>query len=269
MHETYVVGDVHGDYPRLGALLREAGLVDAGLHWRAGAHTFWFMGDFFDRGPDGVAVVDLVMRLQGEAATAGGSVGALLGNHEPLILSALWMPNEPTDGPTGAFYGDWKFNGGVDADLQRLTAAHIKWITSLPALARVDDWLLMHADSTDYLKYGSSREEVNDALRALLLRRDPSEYNRLLGEFRREFGDHRPDGHAKVDRVLDVFGARRLVHGHTLISNMTRRPLESITAALVYDGGRCVNVDGGLGEGGRGFVYRLPHEDRTGREEGR
>jgi hypothetical protein len=258
MGGTYVVGDVHGDIARLQAVLRESGLVDAGLRWAGGESSLWFMGDFFDRGPDGIAVVDLVMRLQREAEEASGRVSALLGNHEPLILSALWMGDLPSGGPGGNFYADWKLNGGKDSDLARLTDAHIEWILSLPALARVGDWLFMHADTSDYFKYGLSIEEVNRELQALLVRRDPIEYDRMLGEFHREFGDRRWYGRRNADLVLRTFGALRLVHGHTPVSNMTRQPPESVTEALVYDGGRCVTVDGGLGEGGRGFVYRLP-----------
>jgi hypothetical protein len=258
MSETYVVGDVHGDYDKLVSLLVEAHLIEPGsLRWSGGRDRLAFMGDYVDRGPDGVSVVDLVMRLQKEAEAAGGQVIALLGNHEPLILSALWMPDEPTGGPAGNFYGDWVWNGGQESDLQRLTADHVEWMLDLPAMLRVDDWLLMLADTTDYLKYGASIEEVNRALSALLRRRDPAEYDRLFGEWRREFGDHRPDGHEKVSLVLGAYGASRLVHGHTLISNMTKQPVESVTEAVVYDEGRCVNVDGVMGEGGRGFVYKL------------
>jgi len=129
---------------------------------------------------------------------------------------------------------------------------------ALPAMLRDGDWLFLHADNTSYLRYGSSVEEVNRAMSALLRRRDPVEYNRLFGEFMREFGDHRPEGHDKVSQMLDTYGAQRLVHGHTLISNMTRQSPEMVTEALVYDGGRCVNVDGGMGEGGQGFVFRIP-----------
>jgi Calcineurin-like phosphoesterase len=258
MSEIYVVGDVHGDYARLVPLLREAGLIDEGLGWSGGESTLWFVGDFFDRGEDGIAVVDLVMRLQGEAEAAGGRVRALLGNHEPLILSALWLPDAPTKGPEGNFYDDWKFNGGKESDLERLTSRHIEWMVSLPALAHVGDWLFMHANSTDYLGYGLSVEQVNREMRALLLRRDPVEYDQLLGDWRRDFGDLRLAGHRKADVVLRTYGALRLLHGHTVINNMTRQPLETVTEALVYDGGRCVDVDGGMGEGGRGFVYKLP-----------
>jgi hypothetical protein len=258
MSETYVIGDVHGDYDCLVPLLRNARLVDGAMHWSAGDSVLVFMGDYFDRGPDGVSVVDLVIRIQDEAREAGGRVDALLGNHEPLILSALWMPDGFSDHPSGNFYGDWLANGGRESDLRRLTEEHIAWMLALPAMLRKGQWLFQHADSTSYLRYGSSVEEVNRAMSALLRRRDPVEYNRLFGEFRREFGDHRPEGHDKVSLMLDTYGTQRLVHGHTLISNMTRQRQEMVTEALVYDGGRCVNVDGGMGEGGQGFVYRLP-----------
>jgi hypothetical protein len=45
-----------------------------------------------------------------------------------------------------------------------------------------------------------------------------------------------------------------LIHGHTPINKITGEPA---TEALVYAGGLCVNVDGGLYRGGEGFVYQL------------
>jgi hypothetical protein len=97
MNSTYVVGDVHGEYDKLVRLLRDAGLVDGELRWSGGDTTLWFLGDYVDRGPDGVGVVELVMRLQVEADEAAGKVGALLGNHEPVILSALWLGDQPCE----------------------------------------------------------------------------------------------------------------------------------------------------------------------------
>jgi hypothetical protein len=95
-----VIGDIHGQYTKLVSLLRNAELVDDTLSWKGGTTNLWFMGDFFDRGPDGIAVIDLVMRLQQEAQGAGGQVESLLGNHEVLILAAQRFGEQPSGGPT-------------------------------------------------------------------------------------------------------------------------------------------------------------------------
>src|SRR5438128_132459 len=139
-----VIGDIHGQFEKLVKLLRESALMDDKLSWIGGTTTLWFIGDFFDRGPDGIGVVKLVMRLQQEAQASGGQVRSLLGNHEGVILSALYLGQQKSGGPGGTFYADWKRNGGEDTDLARLTSDHIEWISSLPALARVGDWLFMH-----------------------------------------------------------------------------------------------------------------------------
>ena len=83
---TYAIGDVHGQLEKLTHLLEGAGLTDAEGHWSGANSRLWFMGDLFDRGPGGIGVCDLVMRLEAEAALEGGFVGCLMGNHEPLIL---------------------------------------------------------------------------------------------------------------------------------------------------------------------------------------
>ena len=64
------------------ALLRSTNLVTDELRWGGDNATLCFVGDFVDRGPDGIGCIELVMRLQREAADAGGQVIALLGNHE-------------------------------------------------------------------------------------------------------------------------------------------------------------------------------------------
>jgi len=159
---VYIVGDIHGQYEQLVGLLRGVGLVDERLDWAGGAALVWFIGDFFDRGPCGVESVDLVMRLQIQAEQVGGCVRALLGNHEPLILSARRFGEQRTAWG-GTFLWDWRRNGGSDEELERLTPAHVAWLSDLPAMARVGDHLLVHADSTIYSSYGATIAEVNQA----------------------------------------------------------------------------------------------------------
>jgi hypothetical protein len=81
------VGDVHGAFDRFEAILREAGLIDARGAWIGGAAILVQTGDLLDRGPDSRRAMDLVRRLEGEAARAGGQVHALLGNHEVMRIA--------------------------------------------------------------------------------------------------------------------------------------------------------------------------------------
>ena len=80
-------GDVHGDHDALFSLLRAASVVDADGVWIAGETHLVSLGDLLDRGPDSRRVMDLLMRLQGEAAAAGGRVHVLVGNHELMNLT--------------------------------------------------------------------------------------------------------------------------------------------------------------------------------------
>jgi hypothetical protein len=256
---VFVIGDIHGEYEKLVDLLRGAGLIDGTLAWSAADATLWFMGDFFDRGPDGIAVIDLVRRLQREAPALGGAVGALLGNHEPLLLGAQRFGHRRTTWG-GTFLSDWEINGGQLNDYARLTAERVAWITSLPAMAHAAGRLLMHADATFYNEYGQSIDAVNQAVHSVLAGDDSSQWDRLLEQFsdRGVFADAPPDQPDPIaQQFLDRYGGRQIIHGHTPISKQLGQPPHTITSALVYAGGLCVNVDGALTAGGPGFVYEI------------
>jgi len=79
-------GDVHGAHDRLVYLLTQAGILDAEQNWAGGEAHLVSVGDLLDRGPDSRRVLDLLMRLEGEAARDGGRVHLVLGNHEVMNL---------------------------------------------------------------------------------------------------------------------------------------------------------------------------------------
>ena len=66
----WVMGDVHGWLDRARGVLDRAGVVDSAGHWQAGDNTLAFLGDLVDRGPDGIGVIDWIMRLEAESAEA-------------------------------------------------------------------------------------------------------------------------------------------------------------------------------------------------------
>ncbi|MCZ6769494.1 MAG: metallophosphoesterase [Acidobacteria bacterium] len=80
------VGDIHGDFDALVAILQESGIIDHQHHWRGGNATLVQTGDILDRGPKDRQVMDLLMALEKEASKSGGRVIVLLGNHEVMNL---------------------------------------------------------------------------------------------------------------------------------------------------------------------------------------
>ena len=255
---VYIVGDVHGQYAKLVTLLRDAGLMDANWLWSGGSARLWFMGDFFDRGPDGVSAVDLVMRLQREAAEAGGEVNSLLGNHEILFLGAHKFGRQHSN---SVFTMGWMRNGGVLSDLDRIRDEHLAWLTNLPAMARVEDRLFMHADAKFYTRYGDSIEAVNQNICEILHGDDWYQWEHLLEAFSERMSFFNPfeDGLGNTRSILETYGGKQIVHGHTPIHYMEPSLKPAIIhEPLAYNHGLCLNVDGAMCLGGTGFVYQLP-----------
>jgi hypothetical protein len=88
--EIVVLGEVQGAAKTVAAFLQHLDLIDSEHHWIGGDTILVQTGDLIDDGEHVRAALDLFMRLQEEAAAAGGEVIVLMGNHEALnILGEL------------------------------------------------------------------------------------------------------------------------------------------------------------------------------------
>src|SRR5208282_4719834 len=72
-----VIGDVHGQFDRLIALLKHLGYRQSAGAWRHPGRRAIFLGDLIDRGPKQLATVDLVRRM-----VDAGTARCVMGNHE-------------------------------------------------------------------------------------------------------------------------------------------------------------------------------------------
>jgi len=86
VERVVAVSDVHGAYDSMITTLGKAGVLGEGQAWSGGSTHLVITGDILDRGPDSRKVMDLLMRIEGEALDAGGRVHLLLGNHEVMNL---------------------------------------------------------------------------------------------------------------------------------------------------------------------------------------
>ena len=255
---TYIIGDLHGHYRDYKRLLQTSGLCDENLNWIGGDSTLWLMGDFFDRGSSGIQCLDLTMSLQTCAKPHGGSVNALLGNHELMILCAYQFKDADT-GRGGTVLDQWLMWGGRQADLQAFNESHATWIKQLPAMAREAHALLIHADAMLYVDHGTSVDKVNSSFSALMSSEDLDQWQRTLGAFSEHmaFSALSLTGTRRVEQLLSRYGGDLLIHGHTPIAYAQQVEPASVTGAWYYANRRCVNVDSGMYMGGPGFVYQL------------
>lgn len=121
-----VIGDVHGHYDTLIALLDAVSPTSK--------DEIYFLGDLIDRGPKSAQVVDLVMR---------NNFYCLRGNHEEMLLDVVGTGEVSVD-----LYQSWLYSGGhatVDSYDSKIPQEHIDWIKGLPLYLDLGDYWLVHA----------------------------------------------------------------------------------------------------------------------------
>ena len=72
-----IIGDIHGQVDELRGLLKKLGYMEVAGAYRHPERTAIFLGDFIDRGPGSLEVIDIVRRM-----VDAGQAQAVMGNHE-------------------------------------------------------------------------------------------------------------------------------------------------------------------------------------------
>jgi calcineurin-like phosphoesterase family protein len=258
----YAVGDVHGFRAEARAALRSRDLVDADGDWCGGEAEVWFAGDLMDRGPDGVGVIEDVMRWQRQAADTGGRVASVLGNHDLLAVAVRRFRDQVVPGGSAAeiprsFALSWMVNGGQVRDQELLTDDMADWLADLPAAVRLGDDLLLHADTTEYLGWGDDLEAVNAAISAVLHGDDLALWWELWRCMTTRYAFLGDEGPERARHLLDVLGGERVVHGHSVIADLRQMSSYDVEEAWPYADGLALAVDGGIYDGGPSLVVPL------------
>lgn len=254
---------MHGHREELAEALRESKLVDDAGDWCGGEAQLWFLGDFVDRGPDGIGVIDLVMRLEEQAAEAGGAARTLLGNHEILLLGVhrfgdAEVPREADGFGPRSFARSWLINGGQPEDQDELSARHVEWLSTQPLVAHAADHLLLHSDTLEYLGWGENAEQINRTVQEILAGDDIKEWWEVWRRMTTRYAFRGPEGSEVATELLARLGGERIVHGHSVIADQLGIHPEQIDGPFLYGDGKVLGVDGGLFAGGPCLVVPLP-----------
>ncbi|HYV36706.1 MAG TPA: metallophosphoesterase [Gemmataceae bacterium] len=222
-HDIYAVGDPHGDYERLVALLVAAKIMpgDPGppekAQWQAGKAVLVCTGDLINKWDQSLRVIALFRALEVEAAKAGGRVVVTMGNHEAEFLV------DPTNGKSVEFDKELR---GKDIDAKDLAAGTDKtgigaWLRSLPLAARVNDWFFSHAGNTKGRTLAQLRADLQSGIdkhgfkAPVLLAEDGLLEARLRPEPWWEMPGDMPEQSVKrLTQGIKALGVRHLVMGH-------------------------------------------------------
>ena len=272
VERVVALGDVHGDYDALVAILRDAGLVDQKSRWSGGKAHLVQTGDLLDRGPDSRKVMELMMALEKQAAKAGGRVHSLLGNHEAMNIygdlrytspgeyaafktgdservrdafrEREWqaMPRPPTPEDKKKWEAEHPL-GWVEHRMQfGLEGTYGKWLRNKNTLVKINDSVFLHGGLSAKFA-GRSVAQLNAAIRAELkdvaqLKMDSSVLTDPDGPlwYRGLAQETGPEMLPLAIRLTEALGVRRIVIGHTPTPG----------AVLPRLDGRVVSIDVGM-----------------------
>src|SRR4051812_30663432 len=204
------LGDIHGGYDRLVALLLGNGLIArdtsaAGYAWSGGDRTLVCTGDVVDKGTQSLPAIDLLMALEPEAAAAGGALIVTLGNHEAEFLA------DPSNDKAPEFRSELAAKGIEPESLPKGERPYGEWMLRRPIAAKVNDWFCAHGGNTD----GRSVDEISSDFRKAV---DAGKWDAktLTGEdsileARLWWDDKKKD---PLDDDLAAVGAAHIVFGH-------------------------------------------------------
>lgn len=260
------IGDVHGAYDRFVEILRVAGVVDRRGRWSGGTTHLVQLGDVVDRGPDSRKALDLIRRLEREAAAAGGRVHALLGNHEVMRMSNDFRYTTPGEYAAFATRDSEELRRlvveaaapdvrdrlraetplGMIEMIQAFGPAgsYGAFLRKLNAVVRINGALFLHgglSPAVSPLRCAEINASVRKDLAADLVRTPPPEtslasrpdgplWDRGLAEETESFAPH-------VDEILAAQQARTVIVGHTV------RPDGRIDVRF---GGKVIVIDTGM-----------------------
>jgi hypothetical protein len=224
------IGDLHGDAMATRAALRLGGAIDDDGRWTGDDLTVVQTGDQLDRGDDEREILDLLQHLEAAAASQGGQVIALNGNHEVMNVQGDFRYVTP--GGIGAFAGV-----SPRSPLARSVAppfdvraaaflpggAYALELAQRDVIAIVDDSVFVHGGVLpDHVRYGIERinRETQVWMRGSARQAPEAVASPTAPIWVRDYSldPVSPRACEMLGEVLEALKVRRMVVGHTVQS---------------------------------------------------
>lgn len=139
-----IIGDIHGYAAQLKQLLTKLGYNEGAEGWSHPERKVIFLGDFVDRGPEQVEVVEIARQM-----VETGSALAVMGNHEfNAVAYATPDPRNvgeylrPRTEKNRKQHGKFLSQVGEDSTLHQEI---VDWFRTLPLWLELEDFRVVHA----------------------------------------------------------------------------------------------------------------------------
>lgn len=235
VEQIAVIADPHGQLGIMRQLLLAHGIMDEAQNWTFGNGHLVILGDVFDRGEQVTDIFWLILKLEKQAALAGGKVHFLLGNHELMVLENDLRYIHKKYRYTMARMGrSLPELFGPDTYLGR-------WLRSKPVAISINGTVFVHAGFSDQvLQLKLSLSQLNAAFQERVIDRSEAEISAdpLASLLSAELGPVWYRGffaekyNAEDMRyMLSRLKAKRVVVGHTSFPEITALYGRKIIAA--------------------------------------
>ncbi len=217
----FAISDIEGNFKAFQHTLKGNGVIDRNYNWAFGDGHLVLIGDFFDRGKNVTAVLWLIYELERQALEHGGMVHFIIGNHEEMNLR----------GDTRYVEEKYKLTAkALKINHPGLYSTHTelgRWIRSKNTVEKIGKTIFVHGGISPELADAHYRlEEINKISRKNL-GKDRWRLNQKGGMAKTIFNEYGPMWYRgyfssstkphRVNRALDLYGAKKVVVGHTVV----------------------------------------------------
>ena len=140
----YAIGDIHGHFRALDAILAQL---------RLGPNDrITFLGDYIDYGPDSRAVLDCILNLSGKV-----TVDTLIGNHEILLLGSIH--DKDVEREWLRYGGDTTLHSFSVTKATDIPSKYINMLSRCRRWVETDDYVFVHAGVNPGLPMPRQKDE--------------------------------------------------------------------------------------------------------------
>ena len=222
--KLFAISDIEGNFKAFAQSLIGNGIINDAFEWTFGNGHLVLVGDFFDRGNNVTEVLWLIYELERQAAEQGGIVHFIIGNHEEMNLRGDVRYVEDKY---------FKVASAFNTKYPALFASNTelgKWLRSKNVIEKIGTTLFVHGGlSPQIANCHMPLIKINKIARsnfgkaAWRIELDGGTTQRIYSMigpmwYRGYFsGSLETD---EVQSVLNLYGAKKVVVGHTIVPNV-------------------------------------------------